>query len=373
MAETWQKIRVLFLVVLPLAAVVAAIVLFWNQYVHAKDLLLLALFYVPTTLGVTIGYHRMLTHQGFESNRLVRLMFLILGCMACEGTPLDWAATHIKHHAHSDDDGDPHSPLHGFWHAHMGWLFSKKNFADAKTYAPHLLDDPVTMFVDKYSWVWFLLTVSLPFLLGGWTGLIWGAGVRIFLTTHVTWSVNSVCHTFGKREFETTDESRNEWIVGLLAFGEGWHNNHHAFPRNAFHGLRWWQVDFSGLLIRALERLGLIWNVQRVAEPMLESHKVNALKRFDAVKTIRAQLLDMLHHAQEEISRLRREYGKVPITPEEIDETVTACESALKRLEEIQKSVLAAHHVRKQKLDAYVREVQQMVGALKARVSPSRV
>src|SRR3989338_3899091 len=370
--DFWRKVKVTPLVVIPFLAIFAAMVLLWKQYVFPLDLVLMVVLYTISVLGVTIGYHRMLTHNGFQAPAWLRMVILLCGCTSFEADPATWAAMHIKHHAHSDDDDDPHSPLHGFWHAHVGWLFIDKNYRDAEDFAPQLMKDPVVAYLRKIFYFWALLGLLIPGLIGGWTGFLWGGLVRLFLVSHVTYSVNSICHTFGKRHFETTDESRNEWIVGLLAFGEGWHNNHHAFPRSAFHGLRWWQLDMSGMLIYFFEKIGLVWNVERVPEMTIESHKISALRRFDAVKNIRTQLLDMLHHAQEEISRLRREYGKAPITPQEIDETVSACEAALNRLEEIRKSVMIAHHLRKQKLDAYVREVQQMVGALKARVSPTR-
>jgi stearoyl-CoA desaturase (delta-9 desaturase) len=188
--------------------------------------------------------------------------------MAFEGPALSWAATHIKHHAVSDREGDPHSPMDGFFHAHMGWLFSKQ-MEDPNVYCRHLVKDPIIAFVSRTFLLWAGLSLVIPFAIGGWHGLIWGGLVRMFLTHHVTWSVNSVCHTFGKRPYETNDASRNEWLVGLLAFGEGWHNNHHAFPRSAIHGLRWWQFDLSGLLIVALEKLGLASDVYRVPPEQL--------------------------------------------------------------------------------------------------------
>lgn len=271
MNECLHKARIIFLVTLPLLGTAVAFALLWQRYVFPSDIALLAVFYVLTALGITIGYHRMLTHDGFKAPAAVRAFFLILGCMAFEGAPDEWAAAHIKHHAHSDKEGDPHSPLEGFWHSHMGWLFALRNFPDVKMYAPHLREDPVVRFVSRNVLVWMGLSLLLPFLIGGWTGLVWGGLVRIFLVNHITWSVNSVCHTFGKRVFETHDESRNEWVVGLLGLGEGWHNNHHAFPRNAFHGMRWWQFDLSGYIIRALESIGLIWNVQRVRPEAMEA------------------------------------------------------------------------------------------------------
>jgi len=226
--------------------------------------------YFFSALGITIGYHRMLTHRSFETHPAIRFFFLMCGSMAFEGPPLDWASIHIKHHANTDADDDPHSPLHGFFHAHLGWFISGFH-AEPETYGRWLLKDRLVMFMSNTWFVWAALGFVIPYLIGGWTGVLWGGLVRVFLTHHVTWSVNSVCHTFGRRMFETKDQSTNQWVVGLLAFGEGWHNNHHAFPRSAFHGLRWWQFDLSAYIIRLLEWTGLAWNVCRIPAESLRA------------------------------------------------------------------------------------------------------
>ncbi|HEY6286817.1 MAG TPA: acyl-CoA desaturase [Ktedonobacteraceae bacterium] len=264
---TIKKIVMLVVVVLPFLATLFAIALLWQRAVNWTDIALLIAFNVIAGLGVTIGYHRMLTHRSFQPNPVVKFIFLAFGSMAVEGPALQWAATHIKHHAHSDREGDPHSPVEGFWHAHMGWMF-KTNDADPNVYCRNLVRDPMVVFMSSTFFLWVILSLAIPFAIGGWTGLLWGGLVRIFFTHHITWSVNSVCHTFGKREFETRDQSRNEWVVGLLGFGEGWHNNHHAFPRSAFHGLHWWQFDLSGYVIWTLERVGLVRDVYRVSPAM---------------------------------------------------------------------------------------------------------
>lgn len=261
------KTTVLIVVVVPLLATGLAINLLWARAVHWPDLAILLTMYALVAFGVTVGYHRMLTHRSFRPNPVVKCLLLILGSMSVEGPALQWAATHIKHHALSDREGDPHSPVDGFFHAHIGWMFGDGE-GDPNRYAPHLVKDKLVVFVSRTFLIWAILGLVIPFLLGGWTGLLWGGLVRIFLTHHVTWSVNSVCHTFGKRAYETTDRSRNEWLVGLLGFGEGWHNNHHAFPRSAFHGLRWWQFDLSGYLIWGLERVGLAHEVYRVPQAL---------------------------------------------------------------------------------------------------------
>ncbi len=264
---TINKIVMLVVVVLPFLATLFAIWLLWQRAVNWTDIVLLIAFNVLAGLGVTVGYHRMLTHRSFQPHPVVKFIFLVLGSMAVEGPALEWAATHIKHHAHSDREGDPHSPVEGFWHAHMGWMFNR-SFADPNVYCRNLVKDPIVVFVSRTFVLWVFLSLAIPFAIGGWTGLLWGGLVRIFITHHITWSVNSVCHTFGKREFETRDQSRNEWIVGLLGLGEGWHNNHHAFPRSAFHGLHWWQFDLSGYVIWTLERVGLVRDVYRVTPGM---------------------------------------------------------------------------------------------------------
>ena len=264
---TIRKIVMLVVVVLPFLATLFAIWLLWQHAVNWTDIALLIAFNVLAGLGVTVGYHRMLTHRSFQPNPVVKFIFLVFGSMAVEGPALQWAAIHIKHHAHSDREGDPHSPVEGFWHAHMGWMF-KTTDADPNVYCRNLVRDPIVVFVSRTFIFWVLLSLAIPFAIGGWTGLLWGGLVRIFFTHHITWSVNSVCHTFGKREFETRDQSRNEWIVGLLGLGEGWHNNHHAFPRSAFHGLHWWQFDLSGYVIWTLERVGLVRDVYRVTPAM---------------------------------------------------------------------------------------------------------
>jgi stearoyl-CoA desaturase (Delta-9 desaturase) len=261
--KNWlQKFAVFVVVMGPLLATAYAITTLWQRYINATDLALLLVFYVLTGLGITVGHHRLLTHRSFETYPWVKGLLLIFGAMAPEGEPGAWASIHLEHHAHSDTDDDPHSPLVSLWHAHLGWMFKRLPRPDI--YGPRLAKDPVVVFVDRTWFIWAALSLIIPFAIGGWNGLLWGGLVRIFLTHHITWSVNSICHTFGNRRYATRDESRNNWVVGLLAFGEGWHNNHHAFPRSAFHGLRWWEVDTSALLIRGLEAVGLAWNVQRV-------------------------------------------------------------------------------------------------------------
>ncbi len=258
-----QKMMVLVVVVVPFLATIYAIVLLWQRYVNGLDLALMIGLYLLSGLGITIGYHRMLTHKSFETSLVMKAILLILGTMAIEGQPSDWASTHIQHHAHSDEEDDPHSPLVSLWHSHVGWMWHHASQPDI--YGKWVAKDPLVAWVDRTWLIWVVSGLLIPLAIAGWSGFLWGGLVRVFLTHHITWSVNSICHTFGQRPFNTNDASRNNWIVGLFAFGEGWHNNHHAFPRSAFHGLRWWQIDLSAYIIRLMEVTGLVWNVYRVS------------------------------------------------------------------------------------------------------------
>jgi stearoyl-CoA desaturase (Delta-9 desaturase) len=264
----WQKLALIAVVIIPLAAVGYAIYELWNKLVGPTDLALLIVLYTLTTLGIGIGFHRMLTHKAFEAPAPIRFIFLALGSMALEGPAISWAATHTKHHAKADREGDPHSPLEGFWHAHVGWLFSHGQNVE-EIYHRGFKDDKVAVFISKTFAFWAVLGFVIPFAIGGWSGLVWGGLVRVFFNHHVTWSVNSICHTFGRQPYETPDRSRNEWVVGLLALGEGWHNNHHAFPRAAFHGLKWYQFDLSAYIIRVMAWLRLVRNVWVVRKGQL--------------------------------------------------------------------------------------------------------
>lgn len=267
-------------VVLPFIGLVVAITLLWGRGFGWVELSLLLVMYLLTALGITVGYHRFFTHRSFETNRVVQLALLVLGSMAAQGPLLKWVAVHRRHHQHSDHDQDPHSPhthgsgligmLLGFWHAHTGWLF-RPEFADLARYASDLYRDKITRAVSALFPLWLILGLVLPAVAGGvltgtWSGvllgLLWGGLVRIFLVHHVTWSVNSVCHLWGRRPYPSKDQSRNNLIVGYLALGEGWHNNHHAFPTSARHGLRWWQFDLSYCFIWLMSFLGLAWNIK---------------------------------------------------------------------------------------------------------------
>ncbi len=260
-----DRLIILVGAILPLIGTLVALVLVWERLATWRDVAILAGMYFLTGIGITIGYHRMLTHHSFRTTPVVRFIFLALGSIAGHTSPVRWAAIHIQHHARADVEGDPHSPLDGLFHAHFGWFYDGMD-PQPETYGRWLLKDRMALFFQRTYMLWFAVGFIVPYLLGGWTGVLWGGLVRMFLSHHVTWSVNSICHTFGFRTFETDDVSTNNWWVGLLALGEGWHNNHHAFPQSAFHGLRWWQIDFSAYVIWLLEKVGLVWQVQRVSK-----------------------------------------------------------------------------------------------------------
>jgi len=269
-------------VVVPFAGTLAAIVMLWNQAVDVTDLIVLVVMYVITAVGITVGFHRLLTHRAFASYPWVERTFAVLGSLSLQGSVMDWVADHRKHHAHTDREGDPHSPhvghgsgLAGLWHAHVGWLLETQGQADWKKYAPDLYEDPAMRAIGRRFPQLALLSLLVPtvadwalhgFTVGGaLQGLVWGGLVRIFFVHHVTWSVNSVCHFFGRRRFDLDDHSTNVGWLAVLSLGESWHHNHHAFPRSAYHGLRWWEIDPSGLIIAGMQRVGLAWNVVRIS------------------------------------------------------------------------------------------------------------
>ena len=281
-----HKIGNLVGVAVPPLCVLVAIVLLWNRAIGPLELSLMAALYVITALGITLGFHRMFTHRAFEASRPFRAIIAVLGSMAVEGSVITWVADHRKHHAFTDIEGDPHSPhlagpgflgaIKGLWHAHVGWLFETVGTADRERFAPDLVKDRALQVVDKLFFLWVTLGLVIPFVLG-WiiggglgtalTALLWGGVVRVFLLHHVTWSINSVCHFFGRKRFDIEDESRNVFWLAPFSMGEAWHHNHHAFPTSAFHGLRFWErlADPTGLVIAMLEKMGLVWNVVRVS------------------------------------------------------------------------------------------------------------
>jgi stearoyl-CoA desaturase (delta-9 desaturase) len=285
-------------VVLPFLGVIAGGIVLWDSFLSPLDLAIMAVMYMATAVGITVGFHRLLTHRAFQTHTWVRYTLAVLGEMAVQGPVIDWVADHRKHHTFTDEEGDPHSPhagqgagiggmLRGLWHAHTGWLFSTHGQASSKRFAPDLLEDRGMRRINKAFPLIALYSLAIPFLLGlglsggslmaGLSALLWGGLVRIFFVHHVTWSINSICHFFGSRRFELEDRSTNVFWLALPSLGEAWHHNHHAFPRSAFHGLRWWELDPSGWLILGMAKVRLAWDVVRVT-PEREREKLASVR-----------------------------------------------------------------------------------------------
>jgi stearoyl-CoA desaturase (Delta-9 desaturase) len=289
-----EKAANLGAVVIPFAATLTAIALLWERLVSPADLAIAAVMYLLTAIGITVGFHRLLTHRSFQTSKPAEYLFATLGSMAVQGPVIAWVADHRKHHAHTDKEGDPHSPhvghgdgvsgvMAGLWHAHTGWLLSTQGRADWKRYAADLYEDEGMRRINRRFVSLVVASLAIPalagFLVSGGlagaaTGLLWGGLVRIFFVHHITWSVNSVCHFLGSRRFDTDDHSTNVLWLSLPSLGESWHHNHHTFPRSAVHGLKRWELDPSALLIAAMERLGLAWNVVRISPERQESRTI---------------------------------------------------------------------------------------------------
>ncbi len=289
-----SQIVTLIAVIVPPLGLVSAMGLLWGVAFHWIDLVLLVSLYIVCAFGTTIGFHRYFTHKGFEARVPVKAALAVLGCMTMQGPITQWVTDHRKHHAFSDKDGDPHSPhvgqddgawgaLRGFVHAHVGWMFRNMGMEQGSVYGKDLYDDRLIRWIDRLYLLWVVLTLGIPFAVGyavagGWeggvAGLVWGGLVRIFAYQHATFSVNSICHMFGRQDYRSRDEARNNWLVAVLVFGEGWHNNHHAFPASARHGLHRFQIDVSWWVIRAMEKLRLVWNVKVPDDRQLERRRV---------------------------------------------------------------------------------------------------
>jgi stearoyl-CoA desaturase (delta-9 desaturase) len=267
-------------VVIPFAGLIVAIVLLWQVAFNWTYLAILLGMYFATVLGITIGYHRLFTHRSFKTSRPVVAILAALGSMAVEGPLLRWVATHRRHHQHSDQECDPHSPhghgagwwraIRGAWHAHVGWMFVP-DIEGLSQYVGDLRKDRLVCWMSEHFFLWVIVGLAIPSVLGGlltmsWTGVllgfIWGGPVRVCLVHHMTWSINSICHIWGAKPYKTQDESRNNAIIGVVSLGEGWHNNHHAFPTSARHGLHWWQVDVSYMVIWTMSKVGLAQSIR---------------------------------------------------------------------------------------------------------------
>lgn len=276
-----QRRIALWVVLIPFLALVVGIVLLARSAVGRIELMLLLGMYWATHVGAGLGFHRYFSHRSFQTTNAVKVLLAVLGSMAAQGPVMQWAATHRRHHQFSDREGDPHSPyvhapgllnrLRAIWHAHVGWLF-KPQVNDWVLYVPELVRDKTLMRINRLYFLWVLLGLAIPaaagfWLIGGWRGafdgMLWGGLIRIALGHHSIWSVNSMCHLFGTRPYRSNDNSRNNFFLAIAVFGDGWHNNHHAFPSSAFHGLSWWQVDLHGYFLRLLGLFALAWDIKR--------------------------------------------------------------------------------------------------------------
>jgi stearoyl-CoA desaturase (delta-9 desaturase) len=282
-------------IVVPLVGAGIAMWMLWGRAFRWVDVVLLVALYTLCAFGTTIGFHRYFTHKGFEARLPVKVTLGILGCMTMQGPIIQWVTDHRKHHALSDKPGDPHSPhvghgdglrgaIRGFGHAHVGWMFSNLGMEQGRVYGKDLYEDRVVVWIDRLYLLWVALSLGIPFAIGyavgggslalGLEALVWGGLFRIFLYQHATFSVNSICHMFGRQDYRSRDEARNNWVVALLVFGEGWHNNRHAFPASARHGLHRFQLDVSWWVIRTLERVRLVWDVKTPSRDQLARRRL---------------------------------------------------------------------------------------------------
>jgi stearoyl-CoA desaturase (Delta-9 desaturase) len=292
--ETRDRIITGFVTVVPFVALFIAAWQVWGSALHWSDIFLFLGMYILTGLGITVGFHRHLTHRAFKTYGWLHGLLGILGSAAIEGPVISWVADHRKHHTFSDQEGDPHSPhvdhgggwsgaLRGLAHAHVGWIFIHTQRGNKERFARDLLADPIISWVDRTFILWAIFGLLLPFFLGwaiggtvfaGLTGLLWGGLVRVFVLHHFTYSVNSLCHFFGRRDYDTDDHSRNLALIAIPTLGEAFHNTHHAFPTSATHGIDTWQIDISALVIDGLEKAGMAWDVVRVSPERLAAKAV---------------------------------------------------------------------------------------------------
>lgn len=292
-------IRLIYLgaVLIPMAGAIAAAILIAPLGFNPLNLALLGGMYIVTGMGIGVGFHRLFTHRSYETGRFLTFIFGVAGSMAVEGPIMQWVAIHRRHHQYSDRPEDPHSPhqfgkslwgmVRGLYHSHMGWMF-KGQVTDFDRYVPDLAKDKLVRRIHNLFPLWVAIGLIVPAVLGGlitmsWEGVLlgflWGGLLRVFLVHHITWSVNSVCHIWGSRPYKSQDQSTNNLLFGAITLGEGWHNNHHAFPTSARHGLRWWQLDVNYIVISALKMVGLVKNVKL---PTRERMLAKLRKRPDA-------------------------------------------------------------------------------------------
>lgn len=268
----------IFMVIFHAGALAALFMFSWQALA-----ITIFLWWLGGGMGIGMGFHRLLTHRGYKTPKAVEYFLTFCGLLALEGGAINWVVTHRIHHAYTDREGDPHSPRDGSWWAHMGWILSGTGQQYDKEvlarYAPDLMKDKVHVWLNRLYWLPLTVLGLSMFAVGGWSFLLWIVFFRVTFGLHATWLVNSATHMWGTRRFKTRDDSTNNWWVALLSFGEGWHNNHHAHPTAARHGLTWYEIDFNWYGIRALQLLGLAKSIKliSVSEPLPESDKASSL------------------------------------------------------------------------------------------------
>lgn len=266
--ESINWITVSFMIIFHLGAIAALFMFSWQALAVS-----IVLWWVSGSLGVGMGFHRLLTHRGYKTPKIVEYFLTFCGTLALEGGPIQWVVTHRIHHSHTDVQGDPHTPREGRWWAHMGWILrgtaQQHEESVMRRYAPDLIKDPVHVWLNRLYYVPLILSGIALLAFGGWSFLMWGVFLRVTVGLHATWLVNSATHLWGTRRFATRDDSTNSWWVALLTFGEGWHNNHHAHPRAARHGLKWYEIDVNWYGIRALQLLGLARAIRLISREQL--------------------------------------------------------------------------------------------------------
>ena len=258
--------RILWGVVFALVAFHAAAIWALFSFSWANVLAVVITWWISGSLGIGLGYHRLLTHRGYKTPKWMEYFLTLCASLAIQGGPMSWVTTHRIHHAFSDTDKDPHSPvIKGFFWGHMGWIFKGGSGLYGedvrKRYSPDIMKDKFHMFMEKYYWITSIFAGTIFFAIGGWSMVLWGIALRTVWGWHSVWIVNSITHIWGSRRFETGDKSTNNALVAILAWGEGWHNNHHAYPRSSRHGMAWYEFDFNWSQIWLLEKLGLVTDV----------------------------------------------------------------------------------------------------------------
>ena len=269
----------IFMIIFHFGALAALFTFSWTALIAT-----LILWWVGGSLGIGMGFHRLLTHRGYKTPKLVEYFLTTCGLLALEGGAINWVVTHRIHHAHTDAPGDPHTPREGTWWSHMGWIL--RGTAQQHTpevmerYAPDLMKDPVHIWLNRLYFVPLIICGILLLWLGGWPALMWGTFLRVTVGLHFTWLVNSATHLWGRRRFATNDDSTNNWWVALVSFGEGWHNTHHAHPRAARHGLTWYEIDINWWGIRTLQFFGLAKSIKQIRK----QHLINAASSTEELK-----------------------------------------------------------------------------------------